>query len=311
MKQIYILVVLAIALSSTITAQTPSDGFFMTKGDICIAAGYQHEQWKEYWEGTLLRDNPNLGTVSTRSIQAMAAYGLTKRINLIAMLPPYIRTRATAGTLAGHSGLQDAALWLKFKPVDRTVGKGLLHVFLAAGGSIPASNYYPDFLPLSIGLAAKTASFKGNIHYFLPIGLFVGVQGGYHFRSNIHLERDFYYAEGVPYYTDKVAMPNAAEGSVTVGYYRGALRTEVSWAAMNTLGGGDIRRNEMPFPSYNMDMQRISWMAQYRFPFLPGFGVTANAAYTLNGRNVGQSTMLGGGVLYQFPVGKKGDQKTN
>lgn len=304
MKQIYLLFFLGISLAS-LSAQTPTDAFFMPKGEICIAAGYQQEQWKEYWEGTLQRDNANLGTVSTKGASAMAAYGINKRINLMLMLPPWLRTRASAGTLAGHSGVQDAALWLKFKPFDLNGKNSRLDVFLAAGVSAPASGYYPDFLPLSIGLGAKTAGVKGSAYYFSPFGFFAGAEGGYTVRSNIKLDRDFYYADAIVYNTDAVNMPNTAEASATIGYFRGALRTEVIWSLMNTLGGGDIRRNEMPFPSYKMNMQRIGWMAQYRFPFLPGFGLTANAAYTLNGRNVGKSTAFGAGFLYQFPIKRK------
>lgn len=90
-----------------------------------------------------------------------------------------------------------------------------------------------------------------------------------------------------------------------MGYYHGQLRTEVLYTASNTLGGGDIRRNDMPFPSYNMDVQRLNWMMQYRFRFLTGLGLTANAAYTLQGRNMGRSVIGGAGLLYQFNLIKK------
>jgi hypothetical protein len=301
MKRIFTLLVLATTLAFA-DAQTPADGFIMSKGELCTAVWYQQEAWNRYWEGTFYRDNPNLGTVRMQSLNAMAAYGLFRSLNVIAVLPPYIQTRASGGSLAGHSGLQDAALWLKYRPLHKKAGAGHLNGFVSAGGSLPVSDYYPDYLPLSIGLGAKTLGAKGILQYFAQNGLYAGIQAGWQWRNNIRLERDFYYTEGTAYYTDNVNMPNVAEGSATIGYYKGTLRTEVVYTAINTLGGGDIRRNDMPFPSYNMDTQRLHWMMQYRFSFLPGLGLTAQAAYTLRGRNMGRTTTLAGGFLYQFNV---------
>jgi hypothetical protein len=293
---------------TTAFTQTPTDGFFMPKGEICIAATYNNDSWNQYWEGTLKRDNANIGTITTQQVQAMAAYGLNKYINLIAILPNYVVTHVSAGVLAGHRGFQDAALWLKIRPYQSQGSVGRLETFVAAGWSTPVSNYYPDYMPLSIGLGAQTLQLRANGHFFLKNGLFVGLQGGYQRRSNIELERDFYYADGLTYYTGEVEMPNAADGSVTLGYLKGPLRVELGGQVFRTLGGGDIRRNEMPFPSYRMDMQRLTTMVQYRPKRLSGFGLMLQIGNTLSGRNVGQSFNWGGGLLYQFPVQKREQQ---
>ncbi|HLO82644.1 MAG TPA: hypothetical protein VK166_16880, partial [Chitinophagaceae bacterium] len=41
-------------------AQMPADGFTMSKGEICLVTDYGQSSWKEYWEGTRLRENLNL-----------------------------------------------------------------------------------------------------------------------------------------------------------------------------------------------------------------------------------------------------------
>ena len=57
---------------------------------------YSHSSWKNYWEGTLKRDNLNLGRVSTNAYSVMGNYGVTRKLNLLFSLP-YIKTKASAG----------------------------------------------------------------------------------------------------------------------------------------------------------------------------------------------------------------------
>ena len=54
-------------------AQTPTDGLMMPAGNLCVVGMYSHDSWKNYWEGTLKRENLNLGTVTNQSVTAMAA----------------------------------------------------------------------------------------------------------------------------------------------------------------------------------------------------------------------------------------------
>lgn len=284
-------------------AQTPTDGFIMQKGEICIASTYQTESWDHYWEGTFYRDNPNLGTLTTNSWNNMFALGILNKVNLIAMLP-YVSTQASAGTSKGHQGWQDLGVWLKAKPFETSLGNHHFEAYVTGGISTPASAYYPDYLPFSIGLGSTVISGRGAVHFQTAKGIYIGAQGGYSYRSNIHLERTNYFTDR-SYTTEEVLMPNVADYSATVGYFKGALRLEASYAVMNTLGGNDMRRNEPPFPANNMDRTSLNFLGQYRFPFLKGLGLTTNAAYVLSGRNVGKSLMFGGGVLYQFMIWNK------
>ena len=57
----------------------------------------EHDRWDEYWEGTLLRENLNVGTVTTKTLGWMGTYGVTDRLNVIAMAP-YVWTKASGGT---------------------------------------------------------------------------------------------------------------------------------------------------------------------------------------------------------------------
>ena len=144
MKQFYgLLTVLFISLNGLL-AQTANDAFMMKKGEICIAVPYQYSSWDHYWEGTLYRDNPNLGTVSSHMVAPMFALGLHSRLNLIAGLP-WMKTKASAGTLRGESGFQDLSLWLKGKVINYEINpKHRLEVMASVGLILPVGSYYTD-----------------------------------------------------------------------------------------------------------------------------------------------------------------------
>ena len=67
----------------TAKAQTDMDAIMMGKKQLCIGPMYTYSSWKNYWEGKVKRDNPNLGTVSTRTYALMGAYGVNDRLNLV------------------------------------------------------------------------------------------------------------------------------------------------------------------------------------------------------------------------------------
>jgi hypothetical protein len=261
-------------------AQTFTDGQMMGKGLFCGGLSYTHESWKNYWEGTLKRENLNLGTVSTQNITLMGALGINKKINVMFMLP-YVWTKASAGTLTGVNGLQDISIGFKYRPIDLRSDFGRFTLMAVGAFSTPVGNYTADFLPLSIGI-------------------FATAQGGYVWRSNIIIDRTSYYTDGQQFRTDQVQMPNLMHFTARAGYMQDYLILEAFFENMNTLGGGDIRRNDMPFPSNKMIFSKVGIMGTYRPKGLKGLGFTLSASSTLSGRNVGQSDNITASLLYIF-----------
>jgi hypothetical protein len=64
-------------------------------------------------EGELKRENGNIGRVTTQSLMWFGNYGITNKINVMAMVP-YIKTEASQGTLAGMEGIQDLSVGVKY-----------------------------------------------------------------------------------------------------------------------------------------------------------------------------------------------------
>ncbi|HWB24128.1 MAG TPA: hypothetical protein VG738_01555 [Chitinophagaceae bacterium] len=289
-----------------VQAQTDIDGDMMAKKTLCLNAMYSYGSWTNYWEGTLKRDNQNLGRVSTQMAGVMMAYGLYKNVTILAGLP-YVQTHATAGTLHGQKGLQDVNLWIKWKAYQASIGRGTFSVFAAGGLTFPSTNYIADFLPLSIGLHSTNLS--GRLIADYGIGkFFVTVSGTYTYRNNITIDRTAYYTTEL-HNTNEVQMPDMAMEQLRAGYRSKWLRIEAVADNMNTLGGFDIRRNDMPFPSNKMNSTDAGLFVKYTFKKLPALSLSADGSYVITGRNVGQTTMFGAGVSYVLDFNHKKNSK--
>jgi hypothetical protein len=276
-------------------AQTIDDGLMVPGKALFTGVLYGHDSWSEYWEGTLKRENGNVGDVSTNAVVWMANYGVTSRINLIAMMP-YLSTSASAGTLHGQSGLQDLTLAAK----GRLFTKGGLDGFAVVSYGFPVTDYTPDLLPLSIGLHTERFSTRLTTQYRFGPGLFADATGAYTWRGNVTLDRSAYYTNGQLFLTDQVEMPDVFDYTARAGFMNRSWMIPVSFYQQTTRGGADIRRQDMPFVSNKMDFSRLEAMVMYTLPRPADLAVRASVTRTLTGRNVGDSTAFGAGLMYTF-----------
>ncbi|HEY8931234.1 MAG TPA: transporter [Mucilaginibacter sp.] len=289
-------------ITETASAQTDADALMIPKNYFCTGFMYGHSSWTDYWEGTFKRDNGNIGKLSANSVTYIGNYGLLNKLDLIAMVP-YIKTNASQGTLRGQSGLQDLTLALKYQAFTTEIGRGIFTFHAIAEGSIPMSDYEPDFLPVSIGLHSKNVSLRGLVNYQLG-RFFVAGAGQYTLRSDITIDRDAYYTDHY-IYSNRVDIPNTSNLLFSAGYRSLKLNVEGIVSNTTTQGGFDIRKNDMPFPGNRMNMTTIGGLAKYSFDALTGFELSAGGNYVVSGRNVGQATTLWATVLYVFDFNKK------
>nr|WP_157535894.1 hypothetical protein [Mucilaginibacter sp. L294] len=303
----YCMVVLGcVVFSQTVNAQTETDALMIPKNYFCAAGIYTHNSWDHYWEGTFKRENLNLGTISSNVYAVGGNYGLSNRVNVLFMIP-YIKTNASAGTLRGQSGVQDISLAVKWLAVKQEVGRGLLSLHAIVSGVIPVGNYQADFLPLSLGMQTKSIALRGLVNY--QVGrFFVAGAGQYVRKDNITIDRDNYYTTEM-HYTNQVAMPNATNFLFSTGYRSLKFNAEATLTKVNTIGGFDITKNNMPFPSNNMDATLAGGVFKYMFQSIAGLELTAGGNYVLKGRNVGQNLSVFGGVYYVFSVKKNKSDK--
>ena len=287
---------------NSVKAQTDIDAIMMGKNAFCVGPVYGHSSWKNYWEGTLKRENLNLGTVSTQMFGLMGNYGLTRKLNLL-FSAPYVKTKASAGTLHGMKGIQDLSLFVKWRPIQKKIGDGRISLFGIVGISFPLSNYTPDFLPLSIGLHSTTASGR-IIADYQQGNLFVTSSATYVYRNNIKIDREAYYTTEL-YNTHEVEIPDGANFNFRAGFRNHRLIAEAVVNNWTTLGGFDITRNNMPFPSNRMNATTVGANFKYVVPSIPELSIVAGGNTTVAGRNMGQATTIYGSFFYVLDLGRK------
>lgn len=306
-KQTLIISVYLLLFSAAIKAQTDIDGVMMEKNALCIGPMAGYSSWKNYWEGSLKRENLNLGRVSTTMYSIMGNYGITSKLNVMFSLP-YVKTKASAGQLAGQDGLQDLSFWIKWKAYSKKTGAGRLSIFALGGFSFPVSGYTADYLPMSIGLESKNLLLRGMMDY--QRGIWFGTASAtYVRRSNIEIDRDAYYTTEM-HYSNEVEMPDVASYNIRAGYRDKGAYAELFLDGWKTLGGFDINRNNMPFPSNEMNATRLGFNFKYPMPFKPSLAVTGNVFATVAGRNMGQSTGFNAGIFYVLDLSKKEKAET-
>jgi len=291
MKKTFTIVVFLL-ISFSAFAQMPHDAIYMPKNTACLAVSYGSSSWKEYWENTLLRENLNMGKHTTQNFMPMLAVGVSDKLNVIIGLP-YITTKTSAGNLMGQKGFQDFSAWIKYKLVE----KDGLALHGALGASVPASKYVAEFLPMSIGLGAKTATGRVIASYYHRSGAYFAGNASYIFRSTVKIDKDGYQAYNKVYDTNIVAVPNATDARAALGYSKKAIVTELFVERFTCVGGDNIRRNDMPFITNNMQSTSIGWYGKFQ---PKNIGANARVAYVTNGLNVGQSMSYSLGILYQF-----------
>ena len=288
-----------ITIASTTHGQTTTDGLLMPPKNFCTGLMASHDKWTNYWEGTLKRTNDNIGNITTNSITWFGNYGVSDKLNIIAAIP-YVMVNASAGTMHKMKGVQDLSIAVKYRFAQLAFDSSKFRAFVVGSVGMPLTNYTPDYLPLSIGLATKQATGRLNLNYYMKPGLYINSSIGYTFRSNVSLDRPSYFTDGQIYYTNQVDMQNVLDFSVSVGFINRGFESKISYIQQNTQGGGDVRRQDMPFVSNMMNFSKAELLFMYYLPKPKYVALRGAYTYTLAGRNMGQSSMLMGGILYTF-----------
>lgn len=293
---------LLLLISAKVNAQTEQDALMMPRESLCVAAMAGYNSWTDYWEGTFMRDNANIGRFSTKSASVMLNYGITENLNVLASLP-YISTRASQGTTTGLKGFQDLNFYLKWRAVKTNIGKQKLSVFAVGGYSMPSNHYNIELMPMAIGLGSNvwsgrlTADIQRN-------WFFATLSGAYLYRGNVKIDRSAYYTTQ-QINSNRVFMPNAGSFQFRTGYRTGRLIAQVFLDQMSTFGGFDIRKNDMPFVSNRMNGTHLGFEGKYIVKNVRGLEFNANVWNTLAGRNMGKASGFMAGAAYIIDFANK------
>lgn len=290
-------------IATTVSAQTDVDAIMMAKRNLCGGFLVGTNSWTNYWEGKNYRDNDNIGVLKSNSIMAMVNYGISDKLNLITAAP-YISNSASKGTLRGQEGFQDLSLTVKYEFLSKKFRNSYISLLAFGNFSTPLTDYVADYLPLAIGNQSNTLTGK-LMGDFQRGRWFATASVAYTNRSNVTIDRDAYYTTEM-IYSNEVQLPSVFGFNGRMGYRKDAdFIVEAVFDQMNTLGGFDMRKNEMPFLSNNMDMSRIGLNFKLPIPKVNALSLLGNVMYTVSGRNVGRSTLFMTGLVYQVEFTKR------
>jgi len=286
------------AVCAPLHAQTIDDGIMMTARSIQTGVVYTRDTWDEYWEGTLKRTNGNIGTITTQSDAWTAVYGVTNRVTILGSVP-FVWTRPSQGVLQGQHGMQDMTVGGKCSFLERSSERyGAIRAIVALSGAFPLSNYTPDFAPLSIGTQSQRLTPRLTLNYQTDTGVYLNGTTSYTRRADVTLDRPYYFTDNQFFLTNKVEMPDVVEATASVGYLKHDLNAFVGYTQQTTQGGGDIRRQDMPFVSNRVNFSRVNAMVMYPVPKINAVAFQFEFNHILDGRNVGQSTTYMFAILY-------------
>ncbi len=276
-----------ILATSLAYAQPVTDGFMKGKGNGSLVVSYSWERYDEFYFADTKRDAPPPygGQITTQSINLYGFLGLTDDIDIILNVPFIIAEGdGQAPPEQEVSGLQDASLFLKWRPLFIEMGGGNLSFLGALGFATPLSDYSADAV-LSIGNQATRADLRLITHFISNAGIFGELQAGYSLRSN--------------------EVPNATLLSAKLGYAAEKFYIDL-WSETQISNSDAPDIGQAPFFSETtspFSLTRVNYTqlgATVFVPIVSSFGVSAGVGRYVSGRNVGLATRFSGGLVYSF-----------
>ena len=281
------LIFAGVLVTSLIYAQPITDGFMKGKGSGSLVVSYSWERYDEFFFADTRMDAPPPygGQITTRSISLYGVLGLTDNLDLILNVP-YINADGDgqAPPEQAVSALQDASVFIKWRPLFIETDAGNLSFLGALGFAIPLSDYSADAV-LSIGNQATRADLRLISHFISNAGIFGELQAGYSLRSN--------------------DVPNATLLSAKFGYAAEKFyidlwsETQISDSDAPDIGQAPFfSETSSPFSQTRVNYTQIG--VSLFVPVVSGFGVSAGVGQYVSGRNVGLATRFSGGLVYSF-----------
>ncbi|MFK8037830.1 MAG: hypothetical protein AB8B74_06040 [Crocinitomicaceae bacterium] len=244
------------------------DGFFKGKGNLDIALGSNFEANPNYYAGTkLIKLQRNVLSAS-----AFFAYGITNKLDVNVSIP-YVNVNGV------EAGIQDPALFLKYKITSVAIASSLkLDVILAGGFSSNITDYQTGG-GSALGQQAKTIDIRPVINVLHNSGVFATFQGGYNYKF-----------DPVPH-----AIPFAAK----IGMAKANWYADIWYDGQHGIGGFDYQGTPSPpsFRELGVSYHKIG--GTFYKPINQKLGWFAGLSYVLTGRNFSKGFGGNVGLVYK------------
>lgn len=273
-------------------SQLPVSGFYPEKGKLTIAPGFSFKSYDEFYRGKELSDgNPaGLGKITSSIFSIYSEYGINEWLSATLTLP-YINTQSTdniADPILNTDkvdGLQDLGVVIKSRIFQHN-STSKLSLGVIGGLTFPVSDYKGEGV-LSIGNEAKTISGAAIFQYTTSLNIFAELQMGYSIRSSTDFD-----------------IPDASIYRIKLGYYNKYFYIHSALDIQNSLSGLDIGTPEFVdaggaaiLPETEVDYLDLG-LNLYIPIYNNSFGISANYTKTIDGRNYGNQSLYGFGIVY-------------
>lgn len=270
------------------TAQGPLDGYMKGKGVLDLAPSISFNSAQKFeGAGGQTYDEAYKGQM----FSLFAEYGVNEKFDLVAT--------AAAVFTPIQSGLQDGGLFAKYRPVHASLGKaGKLGVIFGTGASFPIGNYEPTATG-ALGQNAVTVPARLILQWESPLGLFLNLTGGYHFRLDDLKETDIaLIRKNRPEY-QALEPPNFTTFLVKIGFPAKHFYLD-GWAEwQHTSGGADYIQNVPDLPqAYGVSYTQVGGTAYYTDNGRNGFYLSGG--YILGGRNTSRIQRITVGAVFKI-----------
>jgi hypothetical protein len=241
------------------------DGFMKGKEHTDISLSYSYENYNTYWGAediSITRD--------IQSVSIYAAHGITDWADIV-LAAPYVNN-------TGLAGLQDGTAMLRFKFLEFQTTEVKLSLLGGVGYSLPLSDYETESA-FAIGQQAEAIPARLIFSAMHNNGWFVQLQSGYTWRTD--------------------PTPPSFPVIAKLGFASASQYFDVWFHKQQAEGGFDYRDGfNQPFRSFGVSFSKVG--ATYYRPLKPWIGGFFQAAYTLDGRNVGQAIRASIGFTLKF-----------
>ena len=262
--------ILLIGLITEGVGQGPISGFMNDRGKTAIALNYAFDEYNEY----VFETNRQFITTTTQSINLFVEHGITDSLSIV-FTAPYVWIDSS------EHGFQDATLMVKYLNQVTQDNRGTLNFITSAGVGFPLSDYAIN-IERPIGPRATVLRGRLLVQYKLDFGLFFHLQSGIDFRI-------------LP--QSQGAIPSLFR----IGLGTSSIYAEAWVEYFNTFSNVEV--DNQIFVNNGSDWWKIG--GSIYVPINQNVGLNGGISYFLDGQNIGLSTIIHGGMVFNFDWTKK------
>lgn len=267
----------ALLLAAGQLAYAQLDGWTKGKGNMDLALSVSFDQGLGYYAG---EENIDLKR-GRMAISLFAVRGITNNFD-VALSIPY------ADNSGGAGSLQDASLWLKYLPLNTTLGsKWRISGAIALGGSVPMTNYETETLG-AIGQQNTAIIPMGLVQFqHNNSGVFFNFSSGYQFKSS--------------------PTPDLVPFNIKVGLAKAKYYWEMYLDMGDSQGGKDYRGQGdlQPTTFKEIGTNWITLGAKFYKPVKERMGYAIGVNKVIAGRNYDDSIGASVAYIYKFLAKKR------